>query len=68
LIWLPLALGGVVQGMQLNGGQMAFTAIAKGSLLFLRISTMGDLLLLASHFVFLVNVLGLAKPFLADSC
>jgi cytochrome c oxidase cbb3-type subunit I len=55
LIAVPLAVAGVVQGLRLQHG-VPFLEIAKGNLMFLRASTMGDLLLGAGHVFFLVNL------------
>ena len=51
--------GGIVQGLELQDPKIPFVNIMKGSLLFLRVSTIGDLLLLLGHLVFLGNVIGL---------
>jgi cytochrome c oxidase cbb3-type subunit I len=63
LIVLPLAIGGIVQGLMLQNPVNPFSKIAKVSLMFLRLSTFGDLLLLAAHFVFFFNVVGLVRQF-----
>ena len=59
LMVVPWAAGGVVQGLQLQDPRIPFVNIMKGSLLFLRVSTIGDLLLVLGHVVFLGNVIGL---------
>lgn len=59
----PLAIGGVVQGLQLQNPGIPFVNIMKTSLTFLRVSTIGDLLLLLGHLVFAGNVIGLAVRF-----
>jgi hypothetical protein len=61
-LWLPLAIGGIVQGNQLQNST-PFAASFNTSLLFLRISTIGDLLLLGSHVLFLVNVFGISNRY-----
>jgi cytochrome c oxidase cbb3-type subunit 1 len=63
LIVVPLALAGIVQGLQMRKAATPFLDILKSTLPFLRISTLGDLLLLAGHVVFLVNIVGLLKTF-----
>lgn len=63
LIVLPLLLAGIVQGLQMRKASIPFVDILKTTLPFLRISTMGDLLLLAGHFLFLLNIGGLLKSF-----
>jgi cytochrome c oxidase cbb3-type subunit 1 len=63
LIVLPLALGGIVEGAMLQNPANPFLKVAKTTLMFLRLSTLGDLLLLAAHLVFFVNVVGLVRRF-----
>jgi len=65
LIVLPLAIGGIVQGLMLQNPVNPFSKIAKVSLMFLRLSTLGDLLLLAAHLVFTFNLVGLVRQFYA---
>ena len=56
LFALPLAIGGLAQGLKLQRADIAFTDIARGTLPFLRASTLGDLLMALGHVLFLVNV------------
>jgi cytochrome c oxidase cbb3-type subunit I len=63
LLVVPLAVGGVAQGLKLRHADIAFTDIAKGTLPFLRISTTGELLLALGHVMFLVNLGGLVFRF-----
>jgi len=63
LFVLPLAIGGIVQGVRLQNADIPFTDIAKGTLPFLRVSTMGDLLVAVGHVLFLANLGGLAFQF-----
>jgi cytochrome c oxidase cbb3-type subunit 1 len=63
LIVLPLAVGGIVQGSMLNNPANPFLNVTKVSLMFLRLSTLGDLLILAGHVVFFLNLRGLARQF-----
>lgn len=63
LLVLPLAIGGIVQGLELRDASKPFVQILKSTLPFLRISTMGDLFLFAGHLVFLINILGLLRSF-----
>jgi cytochrome c oxidase cbb3-type subunit I len=58
---LPLAAGGLIQGLRLNDARVPFLQITKGTLMFLRISTLGDLLLIAANVLFLMNLLQLAS-------
>ncbi len=57
--FLPLAIGGLVQGFRLQNATVDFPHILKGTLPFLRAATLGDLLLLGGHAVFVLNVSGL---------
>jgi cytochrome c oxidase cbb3-type subunit 1 len=63
LFTVPLAAGGIVQGLKLQHADVAFTDIAKGTLLFLRVSTIGDLLMALGHAMFLANLGGLVSQF-----
>ena len=63
LCFAPLAVGGVVQGIQLQNPGIPFVNLMKTSLTFLRVSTLGDLLLLLGHMVFAGNVIGLTVRF-----
>jgi cytochrome c oxidase cbb3-type subunit I len=63
LFVLPLAIGGIVQGVRLQHADIPFTGIAKGTLPWLRVSTMGDLLLALGHVFFFLNVGGLVFQF-----
>ena len=63
LFVVPLAVGGIAQGLKLQHADVAFTDIAKGTLPFLRASTMGDLLMALGHVMFLVNLGGLVFQF-----
>jgi len=63
LLVLPLAIGGIVEGYKLRNPNLAFLDISKSTLMFLRISTLGDLLLAAGHVVFLLNLGGLVSRY-----
>jgi cytochrome c oxidase cbb3-type subunit 1 len=63
LLAAPLAVGGVIQGLKLQQPQIPFADITKATLHFLRVSTVGDLLLVVGHLFFLLNLLGLAARF-----
>ena len=63
LFVVPLAAGGIVQGLKLQHADIPFTDIAKGTLPFLRVSTMGDLLMALGHLMFLANLAGLVFQF-----
>jgi cytochrome c oxidase cbb3-type subunit 1 len=59
LLVLPLAVGGILQGMKLSA-QVEFMQLAKETLPFLRISTLGDLLLLVGQFLLAANIISLS--------
>ena len=63
LFVVPLAVGGIAQGLKLQQPDIPFTDVAKGTLPFLRASTMGDLLMGLGHLVFLANLGGLVLGF-----
>ncbi|MEO7299824.1 MAG: cbb3-type cytochrome c oxidase subunit I [Verrucomicrobiota bacterium] len=56
---LALAVGGIVQGINLNNPQIPFADVIKGTLPFLHISLLGSLLLVMSGILFLRNLLSL---------
>ena len=63
LVVVPLAAGGIVQGLKLQRANIPFNDIAQGTLPFLRASTTGDLLIALSHLMFLVNLAALVLRF-----
>jgi len=58
LFVIPLAIGGVVQGIKLTHG-VAFPEVTKATLVFFRVSTTGLLLLLLGNLLFALNVFGI---------
>lgn len=56
LFAVPLATGGVLQGVKLANPDIAFTDVTKATLMFFRLGTMGELLILAGNFLFLFNI------------
>ena len=60
---MPLAAGGIVQGLKLQHPDVAFTAIAQGTLPFLRASTTGDLLIALGNLIFLANLAALVLQY-----
>jgi cytochrome c oxidase cbb3-type subunit 1 len=60
---LPLAIGGVLQSVQLQNPNLDFNQITKSGLIFLRVSMLGDLLLLLGQLFFLRNLVGLTVHF-----
>jgi len=63
LLVAPLAVGGIIQGLKLQQADIAFNDVTKSTLHFLRVSTMGDLLLAFGHLLFLLNLSALAVGF-----
>lgn len=70
---IPLVIGGVEQGMKLRNPNVAFADASSAALLFLRMSTTGQLFILLGALCLLVNIfvmtiqwkLGLAKTVIA---
>jgi cytochrome c oxidase cbb3-type subunit 1 len=56
---VPLAFGGMHEGMVMNDKNKSFMEAMAGGLMALRISTTGDLLMLGAHLVFLANLFGI---------
>jgi cytochrome c oxidase cbb3-type subunit 1 len=61
LIVVPLAIGGLLEAAKLRDPGIPFTDVIKGTIPFLRITTVGELSLLAGHVVLLLNLAGLIK-------
>ncbi len=59
LLVVPLAIGGVVQGLKWANPGVAPVDVARATLPFLRVSTTGLLFLLAGNLLFALNVFGL---------
>ena len=60
---IPLAIGGILQSVQLQDAKITPVQMVQSSLPFLRASTTGDLLLFAGHLAFLGNIVGLVTRF-----
>ncbi len=56
LLVVPLAIGGVAQGLKLQNPAIPFADITQGTLMYLRVSTTGMLLLLLGSLLFATNV------------
>jgi cytochrome c oxidase cbb3-type subunit 1 len=56
LVTVPLAIGGVLQGVKWLNPEISPVDVSKATLMFLRVSTLGDLLLLLGNLFFLLNV------------
>ncbi|HRT08720.1 MAG TPA: cbb3-type cytochrome c oxidase subunit I [Candidatus Paceibacterota bacterium] len=67
----PLAAGGVVEAARLLNPALGFVEVSRGTLMFLRLSTIGELLILAGNGLFFVNlagtVAGICRRALADA-
>src|ERR1700756_2399984 len=59
LYTVPLALGGIKQGLALNNAELPFLDVVKSTLPFLRASTTGDLFMALGHLVLFLNLIGL---------
>ncbi|MBI3849768.1 MAG: cbb3-type cytochrome c oxidase subunit I [Verrucomicrobia bacterium] len=53
---LPLSAGGVVEGFRLNDANVGFADVLKSTLMFLRISTIGDVSMLIGNCCLLANL------------
>jgi cytochrome c oxidase cbb3-type subunit 1 len=60
LIVLPLAVGGLVEGFNWRNLKMTNVEVAKNALNFLRVSTLGELLILLGNLMLLGNLIGLS--------
>jgi cytochrome c oxidase cbb3-type subunit 1 len=56
LVFVPLAIGGVREGLAMNQPDVPFPEVMKLTLLFLRVSTLGDLLLAVGNLLLVVNL------------
>jgi cytochrome c oxidase cbb3-type subunit 1 len=68
LLTLPLAVGGVIQGLKLANPTITFVDLTKSTLMFLRVSTLGDTLLLLGNLLFLLNVTVLIARYYRAVC
>lgn len=60
---VPLVIAGLVQGAKLGNANVPFVEIANGTLHFLRLSTVGELLILAGNLTFVANLAGATMRF-----
>jgi cbb3-type cytochrome oxidase subunit 1 len=60
LLVIPLAAGGLVQGIKLNNPQVAFMDVTNTTLMFVRMSTVGNALILAGNLLLVLNLAGLS--------
>jgi cytochrome c oxidase cbb3-type subunit 1 len=63
LLVVPLLLGGLMEEFKLQNASQPFLLVTRSTLPFLRVSTIGDLLLLIGHLFFLTNLVGLTLGF-----
>ncbi len=68
LLVVPLAIGGVVQGLKLADASVAVVDVTKSTLVFLRISTTGDMLIALGNLLFLLNVIALPVRYCRSVC
>lgn len=54
---VPLAIGGILQGLAMNDAAKPFSDVMSSSLVFLRISTIGDFLMLLANCLLLLNLI-----------
>ncbi|HEY9172474.1 MAG TPA: cbb3-type cytochrome c oxidase subunit I [Verrucomicrobiae bacterium] len=55
---LPLAVGGIVQGLKFNQTSLPIMDVVNATLMMLRVSTLGEALVLFANFIFVRNVVG----------
>jgi cytochrome c oxidase cbb3-type subunit I len=60
LFALPLGIGGVVEGQKIANTEIAFMDVVRATLMFLRVSTIGDLLIAVGHLFLLANISALS--------
>jgi cytochrome c oxidase cbb3-type subunit 1 len=65
---VPLAIGGVIQGFKLVNPNVAFLDVTKSALMFLRLATVGELLIAVGNALFLLNILGLMVSYYRAAC
>ncbi len=68
LLFVPLAIGGVFQGLKLNDPAVPFVALAKSTIPWVGLHTLGLIVLLAGQFAFLSNLAGLLRGWCANHC
>ena len=64
---LPLAVAGIVEARRMLDPNIPFMSVAKSTLTFLRVSTMGDLLLALGHLLFLAECDRTGRPVLSPA-
>jgi len=56
LLALPLVVGGITQGLKLVDATIPFVDVAKSTLMALRISTLGEVMITLGNLIFLFNI------------
>ena len=64
---VPLLVGGITQGHGLNNASVPFITVMTQTLMPLRASTLGDLLMAAGHLAFALNLFGLVFETISDT-
>ena len=60
LIVVPLAIGGVMQGIKMNNPTVDFNVLTKSTMNFMRAGTLGEVLILLGHLLLFVNLVRLS--------
>ena len=68
LFTLPLAFGGIVQGLKLVDASVPFLDTGKSALMAFRISTLGEFLIAIGNLLFLFNVLAAMAGYYRSVC
>jgi cytochrome c oxidase cbb3-type subunit 1 len=68
LLALPLGIGGIVQGLKLVNPSVAFLDVTKSTLVFLRLGTVGELLIALGNLLFLLNLLAVVVRYNRAVC
>ena len=67
IFFLALACGGVAQGGVMNDSTVPFLNVVKGTLMWIRLSSLGELLMILGNLLFLLNVVLAVVRFLKVS-
>ncbi len=68
IFFIALAAGGVVEGLALANPGVAFPEVLQKTLMFLRVSTLGDVLILVAASCCVANLLRVCRGFCAENC
>ena len=64
---VPLAVGGIIQGTSMNDATVPFLNVVKGSLMPIRASSLGELLMILGNALFLLNLILMLFRFFKSS-